>query len=83
MNKATAINQAAFEGRLEDVRELLQQLGPSTRIDEVIDHEDVGRGPLHFSVLGKQDQCTLVLLEEYNASPFALDDVRDRCWRAA
>jgi len=78
----TDVNRAAFEGRLEDLRDLLltqQQQHPKVKFDEIIDHEDAGRGPLHFSILGRQDLCTLILLEEYNASPFLLDDV-SKAW---
>ena len=80
MESVAAINKAAFEGNSEELCSLLsqyEQQHPSTAIDNLIDIDDSGRGPLHFAVLGKQVEVVRVLLERFNCSPFVLDGVKN------
>ena len=80
MESVAAINKAAFEGKSEELYDLLsqyQEQHPSTAIDNLIDIDDASRGPLHFAVLGKQVEVVRVLLERFNCSPFVLDSVKE------
>lgn len=78
MTEVALLNKAAFEGDLELLRTLLVAASASTgrsSIDRLIDHDDGGRGPLHFAILGRQEETVQVLLNEYDVSPFLLDEV--------
>lgn len=80
MESVAEINKAAFEGKSEELYNLLlsqyQQQNQSTSIDNLIDIDDAGRGPLHFAVLGKQVEVVRVLLDRFDCSPFLLDSVK-------
>lgn len=74
----SAINKAAFEGNEELLFELISALPQPVLIDKLIDPEDSNRGPLHFAILGKQVEMVRRLLDQFNASPFLLDEVMDK-----
>ncbi len=66
------MNALAFEGKIEELR----QLASSTELSSFRDSEDSGRGVLHFAVLGKQTELLSILLNEFNCSPEVYDEVR-------
>lgn len=66
------INKFAFEGNLDDLKAALTNC---SSFDKLVDPQDSNRGPLHFAVLGGQVEVVRVLLEDYNFSPFQLDEV--------
>lgn len=70
----SAINKAAFEGNEELLVELLSAT-ENVEIYKLVDPMDSNRGPLHFAILGKQVETVRRLLDQYNASPFLLDEV--------
>lgn len=74
-NDVSTINKAAFEGNEELVFEIISSLPQPILIDKLIDPEDSNRGPLHFAILGKQVEMVRRLLDQFNASPFLLDEV--------
>ena len=70
------INKFAFEGKLEELKDALTKIVASGgSIDKLVDREDSNRGPLHFAVLGKRVEIVRTLLEEYNCSPYTIDEV--------
>jgi len=75
MTVISAINKAAFEGNIELLIELFSSLPQPFQIDKLVDPEDSNRGPLHFAILGKQVEIVRRLLDQFNASPFLLDNV--------
>lgn len=77
MTAISAINKAAFEGNTELLIELLSALSQPVQIDKLVDPDDSNRGPLHFAILGKQVEIVRRLLDQFNASPFLLDDVNN------
>lgn len=66
------MNALAFEGKIEELR----QLASSTELSSFRDSEDSGRGVLLFAVLGKQTELLSILLNEFNCSPEVYDEVR-------
>lgn len=76
MTDISAINKAAFEGDCDLLIELLSAASPQRQnIDKLVDPKDSNRGPLHFAILGNQVEIVRRLLDQFNASPFLLDDV--------
>lgn len=75
MTDISAINKAAFEGDCDLLIELLSALPKPQNINKLVDPKDSNRGPLHFAILGKQVEIVRRLLDQFNASPFLLDDV--------
>lgn len=66
------MNALAFEGKIEELR----QLASTSDLSAFRDAEDGNRGVLHFAVLGKQIDALNILLNEFNCSPEVYDDVR-------